>query len=288
MPTIAVFSDIHSNYPAFQACYADALEQGAEGFVFLGDYVSDLAQPREVLDLVYDIRERYPTYCLRGNRERYMLDCRAGRAEFSPSSKSGSLLFTYGQLRKRDFRFFESLPIHDTLTLSGLTFEIAHASKEDDRFYFEQDSEAIGTVFSRMACSLLLTGHSHRQYAVTRNGKTILNPGSVGVPQSGGIDGEYALLTVEKGSFRYRFRRVPYDINAAIHAQFASGLVETSGCWGISILYDILTGEEKTMQLLAEVSRRGSVHDEGLWRVVAEEMGMGFSEEDILEAYRQA
>ncbi|MBQ8834278.1 MAG: metallophosphoesterase family protein [Oscillospiraceae bacterium] len=288
MPTIAVFSDIHSNYPAFQACYADALEQGAEGFVFLGDYVSDLAQPREVLELVYEIRERYPTYCLRGNRERYMLDCRAGRAEFSPGSKSGSLLFTYGQLRERDFRFFESLPIHDILTLSGLTFEIAHASKEDDRFYFEQDSEAIGTVFSRMAYSLLLTGHSHRQYAVTRNGKTILNPGSVGVPQSGGIDGEYALLTVENGSLRYRFRQVPYDIKAAIHAQFASSLVETSGCWGISILYDILTGEEKTMALLAEVSRRGSVHDEGLWRVVAEEMGMGFSEEDILEVYRQA
>ena len=71
--TVAVMSDIHSNHRAFKACYEDALRHGADRFVFLGDYVSDLAQTRETLDLLYEIRDRYPTVCLRWNRERYML-----------------------------------------------------------------------------------------------------------------------------------------------------------------------------------------------------------------------
>ena len=41
---VAVLSDIHSNYYAFKACYEDAVKCGAESFIFLGDYVSDLSE----------------------------------------------------------------------------------------------------------------------------------------------------------------------------------------------------------------------------------------------------
>ena len=68
---VAVMSDIHSNYFAFKACCDDATEQGAQGFVFLGDYVSDLSEIRPTLDLLYEICGKYPSFCLRGNRERY-------------------------------------------------------------------------------------------------------------------------------------------------------------------------------------------------------------------------
>ena len=53
---VAVFSDIHSNYHAFRACFEDAKRHGAEQFIFLGDYVSDLANPCQCLDLVYEIQ----------------------------------------------------------------------------------------------------------------------------------------------------------------------------------------------------------------------------------------
>ena len=48
----AVFSDIHSNYHAFRACYEDAKAQGADLFLFLGDYVSDLADPIKTMNLI--------------------------------------------------------------------------------------------------------------------------------------------------------------------------------------------------------------------------------------------
>ena len=77
--TVALLSDIHSNYYAFKACYEDTVKCGAEMFIFLGDYVSDLSEPQRTMDLVYEIQSKYPTVCLRGNREGYMLDCKSGK-----------------------------------------------------------------------------------------------------------------------------------------------------------------------------------------------------------------
>ena len=105
---VAVLSDIHSNYYAFKACYEDAVKSGAEMFIFLGDYVSDLSEPQRTMDLVYEIQSKYPTVCLRGNREGYMLDCESGRNNFNRGSKSGSLLFTYEHLRKKIWSLFEA------------------------------------------------------------------------------------------------------------------------------------------------------------------------------------
>ena len=280
--TVAVFSDIHGNYHAFKACYEDALKQGAEQFVFLGDYVSDLAEPRKTMDLVYGIKERFPTVCLRGNRERYMLECEQGISSFSRGSKTGSLLYTYDNLRQQDLDFFKGLKIYETIEINGVMIEIAHAAKADDRCYFEGDDPKIEAIFSEMKTSYLLTGHSHRQYIRTYDGKTILNPGSVGIPQGGNRWPSYALLRVEDGDVSIQLRQVPYDITAAIHAQFESGLVEYSHCWGISILHDIITGEEYTIRLLENVRKNGDVHDEELWHKEAAKMGMNFTEWEII------
>lgn len=282
----AVFSDIHSNYYAFRACYEDALRQGADGFIFLGDFVSDLSEPGKTMDLVYEIQGKYPTVCLRGNREGYMLDCRDGKVRFARGSKTGSLLYTYEHLRERDFDFFAGLPIYDRVELNGVPVEIAHAVKNDDRYYFEPGDGKLSQVFQQMQCGYLLTGHSHRQYVQRHNSKNVINPGSVGVPQGGSIWPKYALLDVENGELSCHLREVRYDMGAAIHAQFENGLVDKAKYWAISILYDIITGEEYTMGLLAEVSRAGDVRDETLWRTEAEKLGMKFTEKEILEFFK--
>ncbi len=52
---IAVLSDIHSNYYAFQACVSHALTMKVDGFLFLGDYVSDCAYPQKTMKLSWDV-----------------------------------------------------------------------------------------------------------------------------------------------------------------------------------------------------------------------------------------
>ena len=283
---VALLSDIHSNYYAFKASYEDAVMCGAEMFIFLGDYVSDLSEPQRTMDLVYEIGSKYPTVCLRGNREGYMLDCESGRSRFVHGSKSGSLLFTYDHLRKKDLEFIRGLKISDTIKIEGVKFEIAHAAMDNDRYYFDSNDGHTADIFPQMKCNYLLTGHSHKQYIQQNAGKTIINPGSVGIPQDGTRNPKYALLDVADGTVSCEFREVPYDMTDAIHSQFVSGLVDYAKYWAIGILYDIITGEECVLKLLSAVEKSGDFTNEEIWKSAAIEMDMKLTEQEILEWYK--
>ena len=283
---VAVLSDIHSNYYAFKACYEDAVKSGAESFIFLGDYVSDLSEPQRTMDLVYEIQSKYPTVCLRGNREGYMLDCESGTSSFTRCSKSGSLLFTYEHLRKKDLEFIRGLKIADTIEIEGVRIEIAHAAMDNDRYYFDGNDGHTADIFPQMKCDCLLTGHSHKQYIKQNAEKTIINPGSVGIPQDGTRNPKYALLDVLGGTVSCQFREVPYDMTDAIHAQFVSGLADYAKYWAIGILYDIITGEECVLKLLSAVEKSGDFTNEEIWKSAAIEMDMKLTEQEILEWYK--
>jgi len=284
--TVALLSDIHSNYYAFKACYEDAIKCGAEMFIFLGDYVSDLSEPQRTMDLVYEIQSKYPTVCLRGNREGYMLDCENGNSRFTRGSKSGSLLFTYKHLRKKDLEFIRRLKIADTIEIEGVRIEIAHAAMDNDRYYFDSNDGHTADIFPQMKCDYLLTGHSHKQYIQRYADKTIINPGSVGIPQGGTQNPKYALLDIENGSISCQLREVPYDMTDAIRFQFASGLVDYAKYWAIGILYDIITGEEWVLKLLEAVEKTGDFANEETWRSAAIELGMKLTEQEIMEWYK--
>ncbi len=284
--TVAVLSDIHSNYHAFQACFDDAVKCGAGSFIFLGDYISDLAEPRKTMDLVYEIQASYPTICLRGNRERYMLDCESGGGNFSRGSKSGSLLFTYEHLRKKDLDFFRGLKISDTVVIDGVRMEIAHASMDDDRFYFDSNDGRTAEIFPQMKCDYLLTGHSHKQYIQQNESKTIINPGSVGIPHGGTRNPKYALLDIANGSVSCQLREVPYDLADVIHSQFANGLVDDAKYWAIGVLYDIITGKELVLKILKCVEEAGDFHNEEAWKSAALGLGMKLTEQEILADYQ--
>ena len=283
---VAVLSDIHSNYYAFKACFEDAVKGGAESFIFLGDYVSDLSEPQRTMDLVYEIQSKYPTVCLRGNREGYMLDCESGRSSFTRGSKSGSLLFTYEHLRKKDLEFIRGLKISDTIEIEGVRIEIAHAAMDNDRYYFDSKDGHTADIFPQMKCDYLLTGHSHKQYIQRNAGKTIINPGSVGIPQGGTRNPKYASLDIVNGNISCQLREVPYDMTDAIRSQFASGLVDCAKYWAIGILHDIITGEECVLKLLSDVEKSGDFTNEEIWKSAAMELDMKLTEQEIMEWYK--
>ena len=74
---IAVLSDIHGNYVALQAVIDYAINQGADTFVFLGDYVGELAYPQKTMEMLYSLREKYKCFFIRGNKEDYWLKYKA-------------------------------------------------------------------------------------------------------------------------------------------------------------------------------------------------------------------
>lgn len=284
---LALLSDIHSNYQAFNACVEDAINNSAEAFIFLGDYVSDLSETKETMELLYDIKSRYKCYFLRGNRERYMLEQRDGITTFRNGSKTGSLLYTYEQLSPKYLEFFGTMPIYDKPVFDTISFEIAHSIKNNDRYYYDENSDYLNNVFNDMESRYFLTGHAHRQYIKYQNDKTIINPGSVGVPRVNGGVAQYCLMEIVDDKACFTLKNVPYDIVKLIKKQFSSGLIEQGRYWSISILYDVITGREYTMELLNKVlgiscNDESAINDETAWRRCAEDLGIGFTEKEIL------
>ena len=73
---IAVMADIHSNVEAFKTCIAEAERRGVTEYIFLGDYLGDMANPQETLKLMDEIKKNYPCTFIRGNKEDYWINHR--------------------------------------------------------------------------------------------------------------------------------------------------------------------------------------------------------------------
>jgi predicted phosphodiesterase len=65
---IGVISDIHSNYHGLKACVDHGIKEGADRFLFLGDYVSDCGYPQKTMNLLYELKDSYECSFIKGNR----------------------------------------------------------------------------------------------------------------------------------------------------------------------------------------------------------------------------
>lgn len=70
---IAVLSDIHGNNIALQTCMEYLEKQAIDAYCFLGDYIGDFPQIRQVMDTLYRLQKSMPCYLIRGNKEEYIL-----------------------------------------------------------------------------------------------------------------------------------------------------------------------------------------------------------------------
>ena len=283
----AVLGDIHGNYRAFRACVEDAVSLGAECFVLLGDFVTDFSYPERTMDMIHSLRKQYPCYAVRGNRERYLLECREGKTEFVPGSKTGSLLYTYERLREEDLDYFAGLPIYERISLQGVPLEIAHAEKESDSLVFQPGEERMQDIFRSMETKLLLTAHSHLQYIQRHADKVILNPGAAGVPMSMVGRSPYALLEILPDGVSCLLRQVRIDLEPVIREQFDSGLVQEGGYWAIAILNNLLTGKNRTIAVLNRVLEQDGAFREELWARCAREVGLAVTMEELLTLWER-
>ena len=92
---IAVFSDIHGNDAALQACIDYCMGKGITNYILLGDFISDCPGVKKTMELIYVLKQYFTCYIIRGNREEYMLNNRKnGENLWEKGSGSGSLLYT--------------------------------------------------------------------------------------------------------------------------------------------------------------------------------------------------
>jgi diadenosine tetraphosphatase ApaH/serine/threonine PP2A family protein phosphatase len=220
----AAIADVHGNYLALEAVVADIRAQGIHDIVNLGDMASGPLDARRTMDALMALEAVH----VLGNHDRYLID--------RPPEKMGSWdRLAHAQLDTTHLDWLRAVPA--TRVFREQVF-FCHATPDNDEVYWLEtvlpdgtvrmaSLEAIETAAEGITQSLILCGHSHLARAVRlRDGRLIVNPGSVGSPgyrdihpfphvvEAGTPDARYAILELESDIWRVTFRHVPYDHDA--------------------------------------------------------------------------
>ena len=273
---IALLADIHANLTALEAVIADGRARGADCFIVAGDSITDGPDTTETLDCLGSLTERV----IRGNREEYMLRCRAGeQALWSGHRQMAALLWTYGSLRPADFVAIERMPEQLSVGLGdGLSLRVVHGSPfsvsellkpNEDMGPVERAALAVGE-------SALVFGHNHMQWSGTVHGRLVVDPGSVGVHFNRECMAEYGMLTCAGGSLTVELLRVPYDFAALEKRLWQSGMMEAAPVWTKITWESVRAGKNYCLEFLngaraamaAEGLETGLIPD-GIWNSAA-------------------
>jgi diadenosine tetraphosphatase ApaH/serine/threonine PP2A family protein phosphatase len=233
---IALFSDIHSNLEALQACLEHARNAGADRFAFLGDLVGYGADPGPVIDT---IRECRGAVVVKGNHDQAIETNRL--ADLSEGA-ADVLEWTRRVLTPEQRTFLADLPL--SVQEGELYFVHASADRPGQWSYIDTSQAARESILASGA-TYTFAGHVHDQvlYFRTLAGKTapfrptsgsrvpvpphrfwLALVGSVGQPRDGNPAAAYAMF--DEKSEELTFYRVPYDHITAAAKIRQAGLPE--------------------------------------------------------------
>lgn len=230
----AAIADIHGNCLALEAVLQDIAAQGIRDVVNLGDHLSGPLEAARTADI---LMQRDFT-SIRGNHDRYLV-------EFEPDQMWPSDRLALTQLGAHHIAWLKTLPA--TARFRDEVF-LCHATPDDDNTYWLEtvtsdgrvcaaDIEEIEARARGIDASLILCAHSHLpRVARLRDGRLIVNPGSVGSPgfkdvtpvphtvEAATPDASYAILEQTSRGWSTTFRLVPYDHAAMAELARLNGL----------------------------------------------------------------
>ena len=233
---IAVMADIHSNHIALETCFAEAQRRNAEEFVFLGDYLGELAYPQKTLEFLDEIKKQYPCTFIRGNKEDYWINHKNGMhgdwGWEAGRSGSGMLAYVYDRLTPEQIEDFEKLPPSMIMHYQGFPdFVICHGSPWKTNESMREDYEYIDELTKRLETELTICAHFHIQSQYIRNGKQVINPGVVGVPLRSNGQTQFMMLEGISGKWETEFITLQYDRERAIREMGEEKLSEQAPGW---------------------------------------------------------
>ncbi len=209
---LAIVSDIHGNLAALDAVLADLDRIGPDRVVHGGDLVVNGPRPAECLAA---IRERGWSG-IRGNTDQAVWD-----RESHPVPPAMLPIADWAQdhLDEGDLTWLRSQPLE---WRDGESVALVHAVPGDLWTVVRADApdrELRGT-YGPLGARLAVYCHIHIPFVRRLDDQlTVANTGSVGLPFDG--DPRAAYLLVEDGT--PSTRRVPYDLERAIHDLHATG-----------------------------------------------------------------
>jgi len=223
---IMILSDVHANLAALEAVLRHANAHGTpDAFWCLGDSVGYGPQPAECVARLKELGALW----VAGNHERAATGA-IGTEEFNPDAAAAAI-WTKGRLSDGARAFLDTLPE----TTEDGDFTLVHGTLRWPIWEYLYSHEVALDHLTLQRTPFSLVGHTHvpllvmedgaspqgcelyrlddgDEVKLKREGKLVINPGSVGQPRDGDPRAAYAVYDTEGESVV--LRRVEYDIEA--------------------------------------------------------------------------
>jgi putative phosphoesterase len=237
---IALFSDIHANLPALEACLKSIEERRPDAIYCLGDLVGYNIWPNEVVN---EIRRRsIPTIAGNYDQGIGLMSDECGCAyKTEPEKDMGkiSISYTNSIVRPEERKYLRTLPAHIRvefqLNHDKMNLLLVHGSprKINEYLFEDRDEKSLMRIMKDADADIMCFGHTHKPYhrvvnSEDENGnhfRHAINIGSVGKPKDGDKRGCYVILTINENSntgaadnIGVEFIRFDYDVEKAAKA----------------------------------------------------------------------
>lgn len=199
---VAVISDIHGNIFALEKVLAE-IETADEVWV-IGDLVGYYPHATAVIERIIDLA---PARIIQGNHEKYVL----GELPVPPKKRmTYSLDFTRNQLSASHLKWLGALPESQDFKINGKHCGLFHGSPWNIfTDYIYPDYPCFGK-FASLPFDIVIMGQTHYPMIKKVDGKTLLNPGSVGQPRDRDCRASFAWLDTQ--SWNMENVRVDYPV----------------------------------------------------------------------------
>jgi len=284
----AIISDIHGNNFALEGVLADAKAQGADKYLFLGDYGGGSPQANAVADTIQNTN---PAVVIAGNGERYFDSIKGKKFSELTAQQMKPTYWTYNSLSPQNLDYFANLPETSIITDGEFNIHLAHSMKlffrtprvepfhsrefrirmrqepfnHEDYLHFARETllstPSVIDELHGMPKGIYLFGHNHLQFHMEYEGRIFINPGGCGQPLDCDTRAPYTILAIDNNGWHVEERRVEYDVNLAIRELDLCGFTEYAPVWSQVIKLSLQTGsdyfESFVMHILETAKRMG-------------------------------
>jgi putative phosphoesterase len=237
---IALFSDIHANLPALEACFNSIDAQDVDAIYCLGDLVGYNVWPNEVVN---EIRKRgIPTIAGNYDEGIGLMSDECGCAyKTDPEKDMGkiSISFTNNLVKPKERNYLRTLPSHlrveFKLNHEQMNLLLVHGSprKINEYLFEDREEQSLLRILENADADILCFGHTHKPYhrvlpsmeSESQTYRHAINIGSVGKPKDADPRGCYVILTInsessklDKDAIGVEFIRFEYDVEKAAKA----------------------------------------------------------------------
>ncbi len=246
---IVVISDIHANYYALKEVTKYIKSITFDKLIFLGDYLTDCPFPNRTMKLLFDLKENYDSIFIKGNREDYIENIEDVRNIKQMTSLNGSILYTKKKIRKEYLNFLKDTIPYYELEVDKYKILFAHGSTTNNRELFT-DFNTLNEYMQKQEYNLYVSGHSHKKRVYKNNDKIFLNPGSLGILETGNFDATFLIINIDK-EINYEFKNLTYNVNKVLKDFKISSLKKHGKTYTKCIIDSFKTGCNEASKVIS-------------------------------------